>query len=109
MFDEINNFVKMRSYRRQFALIQFPIARRTTICVSEHRILLWKQSALFATHRFLGSVDRSRVKTTELERSTHVKWKVITINLREGQKLRFLIDHESAGALANELTVNEQQ
>jgi hypothetical protein len=106
LFDEIHNFFKMRKLSRQFEEIQFPIARRTTVCVTERRILLWKHSAVRKSHGYLGSVDRTRVKASYVARSTHVKWKFITIDLVEGAKLRFLIDHQSAAPLSDQLNAN---
>jgi hypothetical protein len=103
LFDEIRNIIKMRSFRRRFEEIQFSIARRTTVCVTDRRILLWKHSSSRSSNYFLGSVDRSRVASSHVAPSTHVKWKVITIQLREGPQIRFLIDTDSSGQLSDEL------
>src|ERR1700691_2197643 len=70
LFDEIRNLFQMRTFRHQFEAIQLPIARKMTVCITERRILLWKQSTLRPRHSFLGSVDRSRVVSSQVAPST---------------------------------------
>jgi hypothetical protein len=103
VFDYINNLIKMRELRRQFAEMQFPVAREMTACVTGRRILFWKHSSWRPSRHFLGSVDRNRIESSRIERSTHVKWKVLTIHLIDGSWVRFLVNHESAISLNAEL------
>ncbi len=106
LFDEFNNLFKMRKFRRQFQSIDFPIARRTKVCVTDRHILIWKESAFRLSPRFLGSVDLRRVKSSHVTPSTHVNWKVLTIQLKEGRQVRFLTAIESAVPLSDALNAS---
>jgi hypothetical protein len=106
LFDELRNRFKMQEVRRQLNAIQVPIARRMVVCVTEQRILIWKQSTWHSKRSYLGSVEGRRIRAAQLERSTHVKWNVITLQILDGRQIRLLIDQPSAQQFARALNGN---
>jgi hypothetical protein len=79
------------------------------VCITDQRILIWKHSPWHLPRKFLGSVERARVRATQLERSSHVNWNVITIELDEGQQIRFLIDQSTAVHFAKTLDASSHE
>jgi hypothetical protein len=103
LFDEVRNRFKLLETRRQFAAILIPIARRMMVCVTEQRILIWKQSSWHSATSYLGSVESERIRATQLVRSTHLNWNVITLQKQDGPQIRLLIDQQSAQQFARAL------
>jgi hypothetical protein len=76
------------------------------VCVTERRILIWKRSSWHSTRRYLGSVESQRIRAVQLERSTHVNWNVITLQIQDGPRIRLLIDEQSSQQFARTLNAN---
>jgi hypothetical protein len=106
LFDEVRNRYRMQETRRQFSAIEIPIARRMVVCVTERRILIWKQSTWFSRRSYLGSVESQRIRATQLIRSSHVNWNVITLQIHDGPQIRLLVDQPSAQQFARTLKAN---
>jgi hypothetical protein len=106
LFDEVRNRFKMKETRRQLSANQIPIARRMMVCVTERRILIWNHSTWHSARRYLGSVESQRIRATELQRSTHVNWNVITLQIQDGPRIRLLIDQQSAQQFAGTLNAD---
>src|SRR5580698_2251923 len=88
LFDESRNYFSIKKTQRQFTAVKFPIARRMLVCITEQRILIWKLSSWHPQLKFLGSSDSKGVRATELARTTHVNWHLITIELDGSRQIQ---------------------
>ena len=106
LVDEVRNRIKLQELRGKLSTIPVPVARRMVVCVTERRILIWKRSTWYSKGRFLGSVEGQRVRAAQLERSTHVNWNVITLQILDDLHIRLLIDQPTAQQFAKAVNAN---
>ena len=80
------------------------------VCITEQRVLIWRISGLHLPLKLRGTIGDKRVQATQLARSTHVHWNVITLDIDRKQEIRLLIDQPSAIPFAKVLNarVDEQ-
>ncbi len=102
LYDEVRNHFRLRATRGRFADVPFPISRHMSVCITEERLLVWRFRVCLP-RRFLGSIERERVRAMQLERSTHVNWSVITLEIDEDRQIRLLIDQPTAWNFAKTL------
>jgi hypothetical protein len=99
LFDEIRNLVILKRLRQQSRDLSFPLDRRMIVCVTGQRILLWRSRFRTRSLHYLGDVPRVRVRSVRDPYVSDGKWKLMTLETREGHSIQLYIDSGSSDAL----------
>jgi hypothetical protein len=96
IYDEFRNAWKLREIRARSLSMDFPLDRRMRSCVTEGRILLWRDLRFGRPMRYLGDVSRDRIRSAELPYASHGQWRIVKILMHDGGIFHLLIDSASA-------------
>jgi hypothetical protein len=98
MFDEMRNLFILRRVREQSQSLSFPVERRMTVCVTEHRLLIWRVKRFSKSIHYLGDVPRARVRRAHKPYVSHGSWEIVVIETTEGHSIHLWIDAASSDA-----------
>jgi hypothetical protein len=98
LFDEIRNLLILKRVREQSRDLNFPLDRKMTVRITEHRVLISKPGLGAGALTFLGDVPRARILRVHNPYVSSGKWKAVNLERQEGHSIQLFIDASSSEA-----------